>query len=159
MKIWITSAALILLGVFGFWLAQPEKPTGTPPAAVVVYGQVITQGKFAIKPGMTITDAIKEAGGFAQFAKINKMKIVNSWAPEPRYKPLLRKIAESLEPVDYALANMWSDLNLPGDAPAFDFLSPPMHQRALVNMRDSTDARTILEPGDIVMVEEIKVNF
>lgn len=48
--------------------APPTPPKGTPEPAVTVYGQVKRQGKYTLKPGMTVKELLKMAGGLSDRA-------------------------------------------------------------------------------------------
>jgi beta-lactamase regulating signal transducer with metallopeptidase domain len=48
--------------------AQPNPPKGTPEPAVTVFGQVKRQGKYTLKPGMTVKELLEMAGGLSDRA-------------------------------------------------------------------------------------------
>jgi beta-lactamase regulating signal transducer with metallopeptidase domain len=55
--------------------AQPTPPKGTPEPAVTVYGQVKRQGKYTLKPGMTVKELLKMAGGLSDRADGSKAEL------------------------------------------------------------------------------------
>lgn len=50
-------------------------------AAFRIFGEVQSPGKFALKPGLTIIDAIMRAGGVTRYAAVEQIKIISNGEP------------------------------------------------------------------------------
>ncbi|HGJ64519.1 TPA: hypothetical protein ENS27_03920 [bacterium] len=69
----LSSNPIVNLGDMVF---VPTKPEDEPPFMVSVSGQVTKPGKYAVKKGSRVLDAIYEAGGFADDAVIDSINVV-----------------------------------------------------------------------------------
>ena len=64
-----------------------------------VLGQVLKSGTIKFTPGMTITEAIAQSGGFSPMARKNMVKVTRHVAGKPEiYKIPVEKIAEGSRP-------------------------------------------------------------
>ena len=50
-------------------------------AAFRIFGEVQSPGKFALKPGLTVIDAIMRAGGVTRYAAVEQIKIISNGEP------------------------------------------------------------------------------
>jgi polysaccharide biosynthesis/export protein len=63
--------------------------------AIFVLGEVRTPGRFVVKSGTTLVQAIAQAGGFSQFASVNRIRILRRGADNKevillaRYKDII----------------------------------------------------------------------
>lgn len=54
---------------------------GEDAAAFRIFGEVQSPGKFALKPGLTVIDALMRAGGVTRYAAVEQIKIISDGEP------------------------------------------------------------------------------
>ncbi len=61
---------------------QTTGDAGEGHDAVRVFGEVMTPGSFAFKPGMTIMDALLRAGGVTRYAGVENVRLISGSVPQ-----------------------------------------------------------------------------
>lgn len=158
----IVPCSLASIGAVALLVFASPLP-GPPPLApgsekVLIIGQVIRQGQYPWREKMTVGNALEGAGGLAQFAA-KRARITNPSLAEPLSHHWRRKIRAALLPLDDAMAEAFSFLELPWDSPSFDWLEPSPISKATVNLTTPEGLSHLLDPQDILIVPEVTLNL
>lgn len=157
MKLKLASILLTVAACIYLALAYTEHQGEAPlpaDASVTLFGQVIQQGKYPLKQGDTLKGLILKAGGFAQFAATNKVKVINPNASGTALKSWLGSIVEQYNSAAEKLISHAPDF-LSDFIPTFS--TSWFNCRALVNLKAGEDLH--LMNGDVIIVPEKAVIF
>ena len=77
---------------------QSTGDAGEDKGAVRVFGEVLTSGSYAYKPGMTVMDALLRAGGVTRYAQVEQIRIL-----PPSGEPILFNLKRFLDSGDQRL--------------------------------------------------------
>jgi hypothetical protein len=134
-------------------------PATTQGKTVRLLGQVAEQGEYPWTMGLTVRELVNDGGGLGPFAR-KKVRVLDATPAlhvtvgHDAHK-LLARLANS---VDEELASAWESCHLPGEAPDLSMVTPRPPVKAVVDFRKPTDDFA-LSPGDVVVVEEVVLNF
>jgi protein involved in polysaccharide export with SLBB domain len=160
MKKYASSIICVLLALLaaGYWSQvtdTAEQTTVFPPdAAVTLFGQVHRQGKYPLKQGMTLKELVRQAGGVSQFANTKMIRVENSRIPVSTLRRLYYQASVRYNQAADVIIDHTPDWL--GDLiPLLPETSPNV--RTAVNLKGGED--TELQPGDVVIIRELTLNF
>lgn len=141
-----------------FVAQRKPAPVLTGNEKVSLLGQVIHQGNYAWREGLTLEDLVMQAGGFQPFAAVRRIKVVDSTTSESLLHKLHSAVYDLVAPLDKPINEAWEFCSLPWSPPDFDWLRPGPVAKAVIDFR-SPRSQYHLQPGDMVFVDERLLNL